>query len=65
MYRVPWIVKVTHIPTGIEVVRGGSKFRNQHLARASALRYLRSRLYLLAHNLEDFKIEEVANEELL
>lgn len=40
-----WTVVITHLPTGIEVVRDSNHFRNQHMARDSAMRYLKSRLY--------------------
>lgn len=43
--RPRWTVVVTHLPTGIEVVRDSNHFRNQHMARDSAMRYLKSRLY--------------------
>ncbi len=46
MTRAPnWAVKITHLPTGIEVVRDANHFRHQHMARDSAMRYLKSRLY--------------------
>lgn len=58
-----WSVKITHIPTGIEVVRTSWQFRNQHLARESAMKYLRSRLYMLGYGgtveEEIFEIVEV------
>lgn len=40
-----WTVVITHLPTGIEVVRDSNHFRSQHMARDSAMRYLKSRLY--------------------
>lgn len=57
--RPRWEVKVTHIPTGIEVVRNSDVYRNRHLAKAAALKYLQSRLYMLGHNAAALKIEEV------
>lgn len=44
--RAPrWTVVITHLPTGIEVVRDSNHFGNRHMARESAMRYLKSRLY--------------------
>ena len=48
-YHPKWTLRVTHIPTGIIVDRSSEFFRNQHLARESALKYLKSRLYMLNH----------------
>lgn len=56
-----WCIVITHIPTGITVTRTSQFFRNQHLARDSALRYLKSRLYLLEPKSEDV-IEEYYEE---
>lgn len=52
-----WAVKITHVPTGIEVVRDSNHFRNQHLTRQSAIRYLRSMLYQLEPKVKYVRIE--------
>ncbi len=52
-----WSVKITHHPTGIEVVRTSDHFRNHHLAREAAMKYLRARLYQLEPKPQDLKIE--------
>lgn len=44
-----WAVRITHKPTGITATRTQQFFRNQHLARESAMRYIRSRIYMLGH----------------
>lgn len=65
MMRGPkWTVVVTHLPTGIEVVRTSDHFRQQHTARDAAMKYLRSKLWSLGLWLkeEDLKVEEVNNE---
>lgn len=39
-----WTVSVTHIPSGITVVRDSNHYRNQHLAKDAAIKYLKSKL---------------------
>lgn len=58
-----WALKITHLPTGIEVVRDEKHFRNQHLACDSAMRYLKSRLYAMGMNCVDIE-REVSKTEL-
>lgn len=62
--RPRWTVVVTHLPTGIEVVRTSDHFRQQRMARDAAMKYLRSKLWSLGLWLkeEDLKVEEVSNE---
>lgn len=57
-----WAIKFTHEPTGISCVRSSNYFRNQHLARESALRYIKSIAYML--ELEEISIEKVVEYEL-
>lgn len=42
--RPNWIVSVTHIPSGIVVTRDSNHYRNQHLAKEEAIKYLKSKL---------------------
>lgn len=39
-----WTVSVTHIPSGITVSRDSNHYRNQHLAKDAAIKYLKSKL---------------------
>lgn len=39
-----WTVSVTHIPSGIIVTRDSNHYRNQHLAKDAAIKYLKSKL---------------------
>jgi protein subunit release factor B len=39
-----WTVSVTHIPSGITVTRDSNHYRNQHLAKEAAIKYLKSKL---------------------
>ena len=39
-----WTVSVTHIPSGITVTRDSNHYRNQHLAKMAAIKYLKSKL---------------------
>lgn len=52
-----WEVVVTHLPTGLSASRTGRHFRNHHLARDSAMRYLRSRLYAMGLQAENIDRE--------
>lgn len=45
-HKPRWAIKFTHEPTGISCVRSSNYFRNQHLARESAVRYIRSIAYM-------------------
>ena len=54
-----WSLKLTHIPTGIEVIRTSDHFRNQHLARDSAMKYLKSRLHWLGKEVEEGQVVTV------
>lgn len=45
--RIKWAVRVTHTPTGISAERTSEFFRSQHLAKESAMRYVKSKLYFL------------------
>ena len=50
MYRSNyWEIKITHKPTGISATRTQEHFRSQRAAHDSAIRYIRSRLYMLGH----------------
>lgn len=40
-----WTIVVTHNPTGITATRTSEHFRNHHQARASAVKYIKARLY--------------------
>lgn len=44
-----WEVRITHLPTGISAIRTSQHFRYQREARESAMRYIKSRLYMLGH----------------
>lgn len=60
-----WTLRVVHTPTGITVLRSSNIFRSQHHARDSAIRYLRSRLYMLGYGgtiEEEIRIEEIGDE---
>ena len=48
-----WIVSVTHIPSGITVTRDSNHYRNQHLAKEAAIKYLKSKLYMYGQELND------------
>lgn len=39
-----WSISVTHIPSGITVTRDSNHYRNQHLAKDAAIKYLKSKL---------------------
>lgn len=52
-----WVLRVTHIPSGIVVIRDSNHFRNQHLARDAAIRYLKSRLHYTNIVDDDIKFE--------
>lgn len=60
-----WTLKVAHIPSGIVVVRDSRYFRNQHLARESAIKYLKSKLAYTYKSLqqEDFNFSYVVPED--
>ena len=61
-----WTLRVVHTPTGITVLRSSRCFRHQYQARDSAIRYLRSRLYMLGYGgiiEEEIKIEEITDED--
>lgn len=47
MFR-SWAIKITHIPTGIIVIRDSTHFRSQHEAHEAALKYLKSKLLSLS-----------------
>ena len=57
-----WSIRITHLPTGISVTRTSDHFRQQWQARDSAMKYLRSRVYMSGHppiREDDLKIEPV------
>lgn len=56
-YHLKWSVVITHIPTGMVVERTSEFFRNQHQARDSAMRYLRSRLYNMSLGFNPSEVE--------
>lgn len=60
-----WTLRVVHTPTGITVLRSSNVFRHQYQARDSAIRYMRSRLYMLGYGgtiEEEIEIEEIGGE---
>lgn len=59
MMRPRFQIKLTHIPTGIEVIRDSNHHRTQYHARESAWRYLRSRLYMINPKNEDVLTEDI------
>ena len=42
-------IRVTHIPSGISATRDSQHFRTQDAAFKSAIKYLKSRIYMLGH----------------
>jgi protein subunit release factor A len=57
-----WVIKVVHVPTGIEVIRTSNHFRSMWEARNAAIKYLKSQLAFRYgnFNLEDVKVENYA-----
>lgn len=53
-----WTVVVRHLPTGFVVTRTSDQFRSQHMARESAMRYMRSLLYIDGFKEDDCEIKE-------
>lgn len=52
-----WTVLVTHTPSGVTVTRDSDHYRNQHLAKDAAIKYLKSKLAYAYKNIpqEDIK----------
>ena len=52
-----WTISVTHIPSGITVTRDSNHYRNQHLAKEAAIKYLKSKLVYAYKKpkIDDFK----------
>jgi len=46
---VRFAVRVTHKPTGISAMRDSNHFRTQRAAYDSAIKYIKSRIYMLGH----------------
>lgn len=44
-----WQIQITHTPTGISALRSSQNYRTKEDARKSAMRYIRSRLYMLGY----------------
>lgn len=63
-----WEVVVTHVPSGLSARRTGRHFRNQNLAKESAIRYLKSRIFyevIESTNLEsEISVTEIPDENM-
>ena len=56
-----WTLVFTHIPSGIVATRTSDHFRNQHLAKESAIKYIKSKLAHIYVSIDpkDLIIEEI------
>lgn len=55
-------IRLTHIPSGITATRDAFNFRTERAAYNSAMKYIKSRVYMLGHppmKEADLKIEEL------
>ena len=50
-------VRVEHVPSGLFITLGAPEYKSERAAYIDAIKWIRSRLYLIAHKDGDFKIE--------